>query len=170
MESWADDKPRGTEGRCYLSTIISLQWRQIDIMESQNHRWLDCWFKRLLRLTSQPASLALCEGKPPVTDGFPSQRAGNAEAVSIWLRHCGCCIYWNEQAGIAVVSFIVTAPVIGCRTDIPHIQTITMTSLSVWNQRAKWTRDGWSSGNIINRVKCRYKAVQFITISHRALL
>ena len=29
----------------------------------------------------------LCEGNPPVTDGFPSQRASNAENVSIWWRH-----------------------------------------------------------------------------------
>ena len=142
MESWADDKPRGTEGRCYFSTIISLQWRQIDIMESQNHRWLDCWFKRLLRLTSQPASLALCEGKPPVTDGFHSQRASNAEAVSIWLRHCGCCIYWNEQAGIAVVSFIVTAPVIyrlsnrhPAHSDDHHDKSFSLESKSQMNSR-----------------------------------
>ena len=33
------------------------------------------------------ASLALFEGNPLVTDGFPSQRASNAENVSIWWRH-----------------------------------------------------------------------------------
>ena len=31
----------------------------------------------------------LCEGNPPVTRGFPSQRASNAENVSIWWRHHG---------------------------------------------------------------------------------
>ena len=30
---------------------------------------------------------APCEGNPPVTGGFPSQRASNAENVSIWWRH-----------------------------------------------------------------------------------
>ena len=29
----------------------------------------------------------LCEGHPPVTGGFPSQRASNAENVSTWCRH-----------------------------------------------------------------------------------
>ena len=29
----------------------------------------------------------LCEGKPPVSDGFPSQRDSNAKNVSIWWRH-----------------------------------------------------------------------------------
>ena len=29
----------------------------------------------------------LCEGNPPVTGGFPSQRASKAAKVSIWWRH-----------------------------------------------------------------------------------
>ena len=32
---------------------------------------------------------ALCVGNSPVTDEFPTQRAGNAENVSIWWRHDG---------------------------------------------------------------------------------
>ena len=34
-----------------------------------------------------PASLAFVRGNLPVTGGFPSQRASNAENVSIWWRH-----------------------------------------------------------------------------------
>ena len=33
------------------------------------------------------ASLALCEGIPPVTGGIPSQRTSNAESVSMSWRH-----------------------------------------------------------------------------------
>ena len=33
------------------------------------------------------ASLAFVRGNPLVTDGFPSQRASNADNVSIWWRH-----------------------------------------------------------------------------------
>ena len=33
------------------------------------------------------ASLVLVRGNPPVTGGFPSQRASIAENVSIWWRH-----------------------------------------------------------------------------------
>ena len=49
------------------------------------HRQPDCLFNRLFGLTStsKPASLALCEGNPPVTDGFPSQRPNNAENFSM---------------------------------------------------------------------------------------
>ena len=31
--------------------------------------------------------LVLCEGDPPVTGGFPSQRASNVESIPISLRH-----------------------------------------------------------------------------------
>ena len=37
--------------------------------------------------TSKRRVTGLCEGNPPVTGGFPSQRASNAENVSIWWRH-----------------------------------------------------------------------------------
>ena len=33
------------------------------------------------------APLGLCEGNPPVTGGFPSQRASNTGDISIWWRH-----------------------------------------------------------------------------------
>ena len=55
------------------------------------HLLLDCLYSSVRRLTSNEnqnsASLALCGGNPPVTDGFPSQRASNAESVSIPWRH-----------------------------------------------------------------------------------
>ena len=51
----------------------------------------DCLFKTMFRQTSKqhqsPALLALCEGNPPVTGGFPSQRASNAESISISWSH-----------------------------------------------------------------------------------
>ena len=37
--------------------------------------------------TSMLRVTGLYEGNPPVTGGFPSQRASNAENVSIWWRH-----------------------------------------------------------------------------------
>ena len=43
-----------------------------------------CWFQRKI---SKSALLALCEGNQSVTAGFPSQRASNAETVSIWWRN-----------------------------------------------------------------------------------
>ena len=45
------------------------------------------FFRRRLKKTSKFRVADLCEGNPPVTNGFPSQRASNAENVSIWWRH-----------------------------------------------------------------------------------
>ena len=44
-------------------------------------------FKRRSKKTSKFRVTGLCDGNPLVTDGFPSQRASNAENVSIWWRH-----------------------------------------------------------------------------------
>ena len=56
-----------------------------------SHQRLDCLLDRLFSCRSKETSklhvTGLCEGNPPVTGGFPSQRACNAENVSIWWRH-----------------------------------------------------------------------------------
>ena len=58
-----------------------------------NNRGLDRFLNHLFRRRSQKTSklwvTGLCEGYPPVTAGFPSQRASNAENVSIWWCHHG---------------------------------------------------------------------------------
>ena len=53
--------------------IHVLHWRRSNWCLKSPVTQLDCLFKRLFRQTSTPASLALCEGNPLVTDGFPSQ-------------------------------------------------------------------------------------------------
>ena len=56
-----------------------------------NYQELHCLFYRLFRCTSKKTSklrlTGFCEGNPPATGGFPSQRASNAENVSISWRH-----------------------------------------------------------------------------------
>ena len=55
------------------------------------HRRLDCllngWYRRILKKTLKLGVTGLCEGNPPVAGGFLSQRASDAENVSIWWRH-----------------------------------------------------------------------------------
>ena len=52
-----------------------------------NHRRLDCLLNRLLgrgsKKTSKLRVTGLCEGNSPVTGEFPTQKASNAENVSI---------------------------------------------------------------------------------------
>ena len=70
---------------------ITSQWRLNERHCVSNHRRLGCLLNRLFRRTSKKTSklcvAGLCEGNPPVTGGFPSQRASNAENVSIWWCH-----------------------------------------------------------------------------------
>ena len=55
------------------------------------HQRIECLLNRLFRPRSKKTSklrvTGLYEGNPPVTVGFPSQKASNAEKVSIWWRH-----------------------------------------------------------------------------------
>ena len=54
------------------------------------HRRLYCLLNRLFRCRSKKTwklcVTGLCEGNPPMTDGLPSQRASNAENVSLSKR------------------------------------------------------------------------------------
>ena len=74
-----------------LRCTFPLQWCQNERDSVWNYRRLDCLLNRLFRRISKKTSklrvTGLCEGNPPVTGGFPSQRASNAENVSIWWRH-----------------------------------------------------------------------------------
>ena len=69
----------------------SLQWRHNERDGVSNHRCLDCLFSCLFRRRPQKMSklraTVFCEGNQPVTGGFTSQRASNAESVSIWRNH-----------------------------------------------------------------------------------
>ena len=68
-------------------TISSLQWRHNGRDGVSDHRRLDCLLNHLFRRRSnkiwQPRLTGLCNRNPPVTSGFLSQRARNAENVSI---------------------------------------------------------------------------------------
>ena len=79
----------------------TLQWRHNDCNGVSNHRHLDCLLRRLFKRRSKKisssVSLAFVRGNPPVTNGFPSQRANNAGNVSIWW-----CNHEKKQLQCAV--------------------------------------------------------------------
>ena len=74
-----------------LCAMRSLQWCHNELDAVSNHRRFDCLLNRLFRRRSKKTSKlrisGLCEGSPPVTGGFSSQKASNAENVFIWWRH-----------------------------------------------------------------------------------
>ena len=73
-----------------MASANLLQWRHNERDGVSNHQRLICLLSRLLRRRSRKISelrvTGLCDGNPPVTGGFPSQKASNV-GKSIWWRH-----------------------------------------------------------------------------------
>ena len=64
------------------------EWRYNERDGVSNHQRLDCLFnRRRSKETSKLRVTGHCEGNSPVTGEFPTQRASNAENVSILWRH-----------------------------------------------------------------------------------
>ena len=82
---YADISAINCKGPC------SLQWSHNKHDGVSNHQPDDCLPNRLSRRRSKKTSkllvTGLCVGNSPMTREFPSQRASNAENVSIWWRH-----------------------------------------------------------------------------------
>ena len=78
-----------------------LQWRHYERSGVSNPRRFDCLLNHLFgcksKKTSKLCVTGLCEGNPPVTGVFPSQRASDAENVSIWWRHCAFDSRFQKQ-------------------------------------------------------------------------
>ena len=74
-------------------THRSIQWRHSEHDGVSNDRRLDCLLSLLFRRRSKKTSklhvTGLRDGNPPVTGGFPSQRASNTESASVWWCHYG---------------------------------------------------------------------------------
>ena len=75
------------------SLTLTLQWHHNGCDGVSNHPPLDCLLNRLFTHRSKKIwklrVTGLSEGNSPVTGEFPSQRARNAENVSVWWRHHG---------------------------------------------------------------------------------
>ena len=78
---------------CSSSLSAPLQWCHNERHGVLNHQHFACllnrFFRRISNKTSKPRITGLLVGNPPVTRGFPSQRASDAENISIWWRHHG---------------------------------------------------------------------------------
>ena len=118
-----------------------------------NHWPLDCFFNSLFRVTSKktskPLLLVLCEGNPPVTGGFPSQRASNMESVSmLWHHHdkhlkCDC---WQPRH---ILSCSIDSDV--CHFLVLSILTIHSTIIYL----CPWSRHDFLGTNV------RYQDLRF---------
>ena len=79
----------------------TLQWRHNERDCVSNHQLHNYLLNRLFGRRSKKISklrfTGLCERNSPVTGGFHTQRASNAENVSIWWRHHGLWSYSVRQ-------------------------------------------------------------------------
>ena len=61
----------------YRCSLTVLQWRNIERDGVWNHTRLDCMVNRFLKRRSKKTSnlrvTGLCDGNPPVTDGYPTK-------------------------------------------------------------------------------------------------
>ena len=81
-------------------TLTCIHYSDV-IMSVSNHRRLDCLPNRLFRCRSKKISklrvTGLCEGNPPVTGGFPSQRVSDAENFPFDDVIIGCAVYMGTH-------------------------------------------------------------------------
>ena len=85
----------------YNKAQSALQWRHNGRDSVWNHQphdcLLNCLFRRRSKKTSKLRVTGLCVGNSPGTGEFPAQMASNAENVSIWWRHHGIHVPWDES-------------------------------------------------------------------------
>ena len=68
------------------------QWGRCRLKSPASRLLSQPFLRRKSKKTSKPRVTGLCEGNPPVTGGFPSQRARNVENIYIWWRRH----YWPK--------------------------------------------------------------------------
>ena len=86
--------PFWIKGHLLITDVVTegmdtLHWRHNERDGVSNHQPHDYLLHRLFgrrsKKTSKLRATGRCEGDPPVTGGFPAQRASNAE--NVWWRH-----------------------------------------------------------------------------------
>ena len=88
-----------------------------------------------LKKTSKLRVIGLCEGTQPVTGGFPSQRAGNAENVSIWWRHYDNNVYLQA---LLASSFSSSAIRFSSSLNSRLNARVSISTIFSWKENSEW--------------------------------
>ena len=90
---WGSFRLNGNRDRVYISNLANVHYNDV-IMSTTASQITSITIvysficsRRRSKKTSKFSVTGLCVGNSPVTDEFPTQRASNAENVSIWWRH-----------------------------------------------------------------------------------
>ena len=78
-------KPHKTQ----RSITMTSKWARWRLKSQASRLFTQPFIQRRSKKTSKHRVTGLCGGNSPVTGEFPTQRASNAENVSIWWRHHG---------------------------------------------------------------------------------
>ena len=118
----------------FLSAFISI-WRHMRIMASQIAGKLTVSLNNLFRVTSKKTSkyriTGLCDGTPSVNNGFSSQRASNAERLSLSWRHHGIHLtHWCRVTHICVGKLTIIGSDNGLSPE--RRQAIIWTNAQIW--------------------------------------
>ena len=101
-----------------------LQWHHNEHDGVSDHQPRDCLLHRLFRCRSKNKSKlrvnSLCERNWPLTGEFPSQRASNAENLSIWWRHHANSIRGTGESQNSEVTLVEDMGTIGAYQTIKH--------------------------------------------------
>ena len=89
------------------------QWRHNEHDGISLHRRLGCLLNRLFRRRSKNTSklrvTGLCEGRPPMTGGFPSQRASNTSLISFEISIISRHLVYSAWSFYNEIIIIVTS-------------------------------------------------------------
>ena len=114
--------------------IITLLWCHNEREGVSNHRRLNYLLNRLFRRGSKKTSklrvTGLYEGNPSVTGGFPSEKASNAERISIWWRHHDLCLLRFRRARLR--ADVLWSPETSYLYDLPQYEHSTNTVTPWW--------------------------------------
>ena len=95
---------------CNIWCIVQryfMSFKSVQLRHNEHDCLLNGFFRRRTKKTSKLCVTGLCEGNPPLTGGFSSQRASRAENVSIWWRHHETDVdtYFATTGATAALSF-----------------------------------------------------------------
>ena len=76
--------------------------------------------RRRSNKTSKLRVTGLCAGNSPVTSEFPTQRASNAENVSIWWRHHVELRYRTDGIYMCICIYVFMCVCVMCHTPLPY--------------------------------------------------
>ena len=125
LKVWANQVTPGFWEEASTTRDITFRWRQMSIKASHFSGHSNVLFaaSNIKENIKARHYWPFCEGNPPVTDGFPSQRASNVESVSMaWCHHI-------LRLPLVLFHYLLTRLKIDCHQKISQNMAVLLPSL-----------------------------------------